>query len=131
MRPLYEGDGDHTRLLRVLDIEAEYAESVDAKLAVFAQAVSVAEGPLADPSRAFAYASRALREAAAEPELTKWLGTVPRGLVQNADAKALGLEQATDEGHAERGVIDVRVTGHQHHVASIPTERIHLGARAR
>ena len=31
LRPLYEKDGEHARLLRVLEIEAEYAESPDGR----------------------------------------------------------------------------------------------------
>ena len=38
----------------------------------------VAEGPLADPARAFAYASRALRESAGEPEFPQWLERAER-----------------------------------------------------
>ena len=73
LRPLYEADGQHTRLLRVLDIEVQYAETVDAKLEIFGQAVDVAEHGLKDPARAFAYAARALRESAPEAEFPKWL----------------------------------------------------------
>ena len=63
LRPLYEADGEQDRLLRVLDIEAEYADTPPAKLAtIFAQAASVAEGPLDDAGRAFDYAAKGLRE---------------------------------------------------------------------
>src|SRR5438552_3211362 len=72
LRPLYEKDGEHARLLRVLEIEASFAES-DAKLAVLAQAVRVAEGPLHDAKRAWGYASRGLREAAPTPAFGEWL----------------------------------------------------------
>ncbi len=78
LRPLYEVDGEHTRLLRVLDIEAEYADGVADKLALYAQAASVAEGPLADGGRAFAYALRGLREAVQDTELPSWLARAER-----------------------------------------------------
>ncbi len=78
LRPLYETDGEQLKLLRVLDIEAEYADSTESKLAIYVQAASVAEGPLADPARAFEYAARGLRESVAEPELPTWLERVER-----------------------------------------------------
>jgi tetratricopeptide (TPR) repeat protein len=78
LRPLYEADGQQTRLLRVLDIEAEYAETVDAKLEILGQAVDVAEHALKDPARAFAYAARGLRESAPEAEFPKWLERAER-----------------------------------------------------
>jgi tetratricopeptide (TPR) repeat protein len=72
LRPLYEADGEHERLLRVLDIEVELADGPAAKLDVLGQAVAVTAESLSSPERAFAYASRALREAASEPELAQW-----------------------------------------------------------
>ncbi len=78
LRPLYEQEGDHARLLRVLDIEAEYAGSTPEKLAIFTQAASVAEGQLGDSARAFAYASRGLREAAQDAEFATWLSRAER-----------------------------------------------------
>ncbi len=78
LRPLFEADGLHDRLLRVLDIETEYADSVSEKLATIAQAARVAEGPLGDPARALGYVARGLREAVAEPELSDWLARAER-----------------------------------------------------
>lgn len=78
LRPLYEADGEQQKLLRVLDIEAEYADSPESKLGIYVQAASVAEGPLGDPARAFEYAARGLRESVAEPELPTWLERVER-----------------------------------------------------
>ncbi len=51
LRPLYEADGLNEKLLRVLEIEAEHADSVSEKLATIAQAVRVAEGPLGRSDR--------------------------------------------------------------------------------
>jgi tetratricopeptide (TPR) repeat protein len=73
LRPLYEADADHTRLLRVIDIEAEHAETVDERLALFAQGVTISQDALKDPARAFAYAARGVREACEDAELPKWL----------------------------------------------------------
>ncbi len=78
LRPLYEAERDHTRFLRVLDIEAEYAGSVEEKLETISLAANVAEGSLADPQRAFGYVSRALREAAGEPSFRAWLERAER-----------------------------------------------------
>jgi golgin subfamily B member 1 len=78
LRPLYEAEGDHTRLLKVLDIEAEFVDSSADKLAIFAQAAQVAEGPLADAARAFEYASRGLKESAGDFEFPGWLERVER-----------------------------------------------------
>ena len=78
LRPLYEVDGLHQKLLRVLEIEAEFADSVSDKLANIAQAAQVAEGPLGDSVLAFSYAARGLRGAVAEPELPQWLERAER-----------------------------------------------------
>jgi tetratricopeptide (TPR) repeat protein len=78
LRPLYEADGQHQKLLRVLEIEAEYAESISDKLATIAQAAQVAEGALHDPSLALSYAARGLRESVAEPELPRWIERAER-----------------------------------------------------
>lgn len=78
LRPLYEADALNEKLLRVLEIEAEHADSVTEKLATIAQAVRVAEGPLGDPQRALSYAARGLREAVADPELPGWIERAER-----------------------------------------------------
>ncbi len=78
LRPLYEADGDHARLLRVLDIEAELNDSPADKLAIYAQAATVAEGPLGDSRKAFDYTARGLRDAAADPDFGEWLTRAER-----------------------------------------------------
>ncbi len=78
LRPLYETGGENQKLLGVLDIEAEHADTPDDKIALFAQATKVAEESLRDAARAFDYAARALKEAASEPELPKWIETTER-----------------------------------------------------
>jgi tetratricopeptide (TPR) repeat protein len=78
LRPLYEADGLHEKLLKVLDIEAEYIDQPQDKLAIVAEAAKVAEEQLRDPALAFSYASRGLRAAVAEPELPKWIERAER-----------------------------------------------------
>ncbi len=51
---------------------------------------------------------------------------LPVRLGNDAHAEALGLQQAADDGHAERRVVDVGITGHDDDVAGIPAEQIHL-----
>lgn len=63
LRPIYEREEDHVRLLRVLDIEISHADAPSDRLVLLGQASEVAEGPLGDAGRAFAYAVRAIREA--------------------------------------------------------------------
>ena len=89
LRPLYETDGLHQKLLRVLEIEAAHSDSASDKLAMIAQAAQVAEGPLNDPALAFSYAATGLREAIAEPELPKWIERAER--LTTATRKHSGL----------------------------------------
>jgi tetratricopeptide (TPR) repeat protein len=89
LRPLYEKDGEHARLLRVLEIEADLAEDPESKLAVLRHAVKVAEGPLHDAARAWGYAARGLREAASGPAFGEWLGHAERITESTADYAAL------------------------------------------
>ena len=56
------------------------------------------------------------------------LGGGPVRLGDDADAKALGFEQASDHGHAEARVVHVGVAGDQDDVAGVPPQRVHLGA---
>jgi hypothetical protein len=56
-------------------------------------------------------------------------GAAPVRLIEDADAKAVRLEQPADQRHAEARVVDVRVAGHHHDVAAIPAQLVHLGAR--
>ena len=67
-------------------------------------------------------------EQARPAQRSEGLGALPVRLGDHADAQALGLEQATDDGHAEAGVIDVGVTTDDDDVAFIPAQRIHLFA---
>jgi tetratricopeptide (TPR) repeat protein len=73
LRPLYENDGQHEKMLRVLEIGVECADSVTDRLAMLAQAARVVEDQLGDPGRAFSFVARGLREAVAEPDLPRWI----------------------------------------------------------
>jgi tetratricopeptide (TPR) repeat protein len=65
LRPLYEADDAHEKLLRVLDIQIDGTDGVDEKLVLLALAADVAEGRLHDATRAFAYAARGTRTSGA------------------------------------------------------------------
>ncbi|MGO9708401.1 MAG: hypothetical protein ACLQBL_06045 [Polyangiaceae bacterium] len=89
LHPLYEKDGEHAHLLRVLEIETEYADVPEVKLAVLAQAVRVAEGPLHDAVRAWGYAARGLRESVSSGAFSEWLAHAERLTEATADYAAL------------------------------------------
>ena len=78
LKPLYETDGLHQKLLRVLEIEAAHADSPQDKLATIAQAAGVAEGPLNDPALALSYTAKGLLEALEEPDLAGWIQRAER-----------------------------------------------------
>ncbi|WP_394849047.1 tetratricopeptide repeat protein [Pendulispora brunnea] len=85
LRPLYEADGQEESLLRVIDIEAEYAEEREARLQLYREAARAAETTLGDTRRAFGYSLRALREAESAEEFLPWLERAER-LAQSIDA---------------------------------------------
>lgn len=78
LRPLYETSGESGKLVRVLDIQIELEAELDARLDLLARAVDATEGPLDAPGRAFAYASRGLRESAGEPAVDEWIARAER-----------------------------------------------------
>ncbi len=52
------------------------------------------------------------------------------GLRDDADTESLRLEQPAHDGHAEAGVIHIRIAGDDDHVAGIPKPKLlHLGTR--
>jgi tetratricopeptide (TPR) repeat protein len=92
LQPLYEAEGLDAPLLRVIDIEVEYAESVDDRLRLLAQAATVSEGRLSDAPRAFAYAAKGLRQAADGPQLSSWLERAERlAVVSRAENEHIAL----------------------------------------
>lgn len=78
LHPLYEADGDAERLLRILDIEADVAETPAQKLEKIEKARATCEGPLGDPKRAYEYARRAMKEAAQDESAAKQQETLER-----------------------------------------------------
>ncbi len=78
LHPIYEADGDHARLLRVLEIEFDTADDPDAQLGGLEKAIDVADVALSDQERAFQYAQRALRVAVGHTDLAPWLAHVER-----------------------------------------------------
>jgi tetratricopeptide (TPR) repeat protein len=78
LRPLYESSGQDAKLLRVLDIQVENESTLEIRLDLYARAVQVAEGPLGDAAKAFAYAAKALRESAGDPAVSAWVERAER-----------------------------------------------------
>ena len=76
--PLYEADGDATRLLKVLDIEIESTYDPVNKLEILERALRTAEDTVGSVGQAFDYACRGVREAIGEPTLSDWIGHVER-----------------------------------------------------
>jgi golgin subfamily B member 1 len=103
LRPLYEVDGLPQKLLKVLEIEVEYADTPQDKLAIVAEAAQVAELHLRDPAMAFAYAARGLREAVAEPELPKW--------IERAERLAAATDRYLELADLLRSVVDEILDG--------------------
>ena len=89
LRPLYEADGNHEKLLRVLDIQIGFADSVDQKLSLLGLAADVAETRIGDDARAFQYAARGTREAASEFSLPGWLERIERLTEKTGDHAAV------------------------------------------
>jgi tetratricopeptide (TPR) repeat protein len=78
LRPLYEADQQHEKLLRVIEIEIETTEDAIEKLGGLEAALKVAEGPLGDARRAFGYSERAVRTALGHTDVTPWLTHLER-----------------------------------------------------
>jgi tetratricopeptide (TPR) repeat protein len=99
LRPIFETEGDHARLLHVVEIEAELADDPSEKLDKLELATRIAEDALGDVVRACGYAERAVREAAAQGELRPQLATLDRlaALAQRRRAQAAVLEEIAPE----------------------------------
>jgi tetratricopeptide (TPR) repeat protein len=78
LRPLHEADGDSEKLLRVLEIEVQTSTEPESRLETLMTALRTAEGPLNDPTRAFEYAVRGVREAAGESNAATWIALAER-----------------------------------------------------
>lgn len=78
LHPLYEADGDASKLLKVLEIEAEVADSSSERIETLEKALATAEGPLGDHARAYEYARRAFKEAAGDDSVGRQRETLER-----------------------------------------------------
>ena len=65
------------------------------------------------------------------PSALKASASLPVRLGDDADPKALRLQQPADDRHAEARMVDIGVAGDEDDVAGIPAERLHLRARHR
>ncbi len=78
LHPLYEAENENEKLLKVLEIEAVAADSPPERLDKLTKALATAEGPLADPARAYRLAQRAVKEAVGEDSITDHVKTLER-----------------------------------------------------
>jgi tetratricopeptide (TPR) repeat protein len=78
LEPVFETEGDHQRLLKVIEIQAESAEDPIKKIGLLQKAADIAENVLSSPERTLTYVTRALREGAGHVDLTSWLERLER-----------------------------------------------------
>ncbi len=99
LHPIFEAEGDHARLLHVVEIEAALSDDPAEKVEKMELATRIAEDALNDLPRAFGYAERAVREAAAQGELRPHLETLDRlaRAAQKRRAQAKVLEEIAPE----------------------------------
>jgi tetratricopeptide (TPR) repeat protein len=78
LKPIFEREGDNERLLTTILIEVDTSDDPIEKLNGLEAAMRVAEGPLADPQRAFALGERAVRSAVGHSDLVPWFTHMER-----------------------------------------------------
>ncbi len=78
LKPIFEAEGDSEQLLTTLLIEVDTSDDPLERLSGLEAAMKVAEGPLADPQRAFALAERAVRSAVGHSDLVPWFTHLER-----------------------------------------------------
>lgn len=78
LHPIYEADGAHENLLRVVEVEARASDDPSFRAARYETAVRIAEDSLGDTRRALQFALLGTKEAVAGGELTTWLSTLER-----------------------------------------------------
>lgn len=78
LHPIYEEEGAHEALLRVLEIKLVTADDPLRKLECLDEAIRVADDRLEDQNRAFGYAQQAVRVAVGHTELAPWLEKLER-----------------------------------------------------
>ena len=78
LEPVFEAEGDHQRLLKVIEIQTESAEDPIKKIALLQKSADIAENVLDNPERTLVYVTRALREGAGHVDLSVWLDRLER-----------------------------------------------------
>jgi tetratricopeptide (TPR) repeat protein len=78
LEPVFQTEGDHQRLLKVIEIQTESAEDPIKKIALLQKAADIAENVLGSPERTLTIVTRALREGAGHVDLTGWLERLER-----------------------------------------------------
>ncbi|HWO08259.1 MAG TPA: hypothetical protein VNN80_02230, partial [Polyangiaceae bacterium] len=78
LEPVFQTEGDHQRLLKVIEIQAESAEDPVKKVGLLQKAADIAENVLDSPERTLTYVTRALREGAGHVDLGTWLERLER-----------------------------------------------------
>ncbi|HSC87655.1 MAG TPA: hypothetical protein VLC09_10310, partial [Polyangiaceae bacterium] len=78
LAPLLEAEGNHERLLTVLEVQAQSTDDPGVQLEKLEQALRVAEGPLDDAQRAFGYGLRGAKLAAGQGDASAWLPALER-----------------------------------------------------
>ncbi|MNQ15215.1 hypothetical protein D3C85_281820 [compost metagenome] len=116
--------------LRIHDGRAVGARAADVAGGVGVVAADLPVGRVAVDHRIHV-AGRDAEEQVRLAQHLEGLGALPVGLRDDAHAKALRLEHAADDRHAEAGVVDVGVARDHDDVAAVPAERVHLLARGR
>src|SRR5690606_26175169 len=91
LHPIYEAEGAHEKLLRVVEVEAKASDDPAFRASRFETAVLIAEDALGDDERAMRFALAGAREAVSTGDLTMWLATLER-LAPRAKARAKQVE---------------------------------------
>lgn len=99
LHPIYESEGDHARLIEIVEIEVEVADDPSERLDRLELATRIAEDALSDAARAYGYAERAVRDAAAHGDVTPYLVTLDRlaGTTGRRREQAAVLEEIAPE----------------------------------
>jgi tetratricopeptide (TPR) repeat protein len=78
LQPIYDGRGDHEKLVGLYELEARVLDDPRERLGRFRKIAELREKKLSDPEGAFEAHARAAREALAEPELKDHLAALER-----------------------------------------------------
>jgi tetratricopeptide (TPR) repeat protein len=91
LHPIYEAEGAHEKLLRVVEVEAKASDDPAFRAGRYETAVRIAEDSLGDDQRAMRFAVLGTKEAATAGDLTPWLAALER-LAPRAGARAKQVE---------------------------------------